>query len=233
MSTAFLPDRFRPRPPRRRSSRPWLALVTLAAIPLAVPWWRVQAIEVNGFPGLPATVTRSLEDLVGGFPLLVDPQWVRQQVEVWPVVETVDVRLQLPGTLTVSATQVAPEGCLPMGRGWQAVSADGTLAGPLDAPRQPVLRGFSHRPQELRRALEVARRLEVASGGRAQAVRFVTPTDFEVELQLADGASAVVHVRPEVTAGERFWCRRTLEGDSTMLWADLRWEDRLVAGGAW
>ena len=34
------------------------------------------------FPGLPVTVARSLEDLVGGFPLLVDPQWVRQQVEV-------------------------------------------------------------------------------------------------------------------------------------------------------
>ena len=55
MSTAFLPDRFRPRPPRRRASRPWLALVALAAIPLVIPWWRVQAIEVYGFPGMPVT----------------------------------------------------------------------------------------------------------------------------------------------------------------------------------
>jgi hypothetical protein len=196
MNTAFLPDRFRPRPPHRRSSRPWVALVTLAAIPLVIPWWRVQAIEVNGFPGLPDTVTRSLEDLVGGFPLLVDPQWVRQQVEVWPVVETVDVRLELPGTLTVSATQVTPEGCLSVGRGWQAVAADGTLAGPLTSPLPPILTGFPHRPQELRRAL------------------------------------GVVHVQPEETAGERFWCRCVLGGDSTMMWADLRWDDRVVAGGA-
>jgi cell division septal protein FtsQ len=232
MNTAFLPDRFRPRPPHRRSSRPWVALVTLAAIPLVIPWWRVQAIEVNGFPGLPDTVTRSLEDLVGGFPLLVDPQWVRQQVEVWPVVETVDVRLELPGTLTVSATQVTPEGCLSVGRGWQAVAADGTLAGPLTSPLPPILTGFPHRPQELRRALGVARRLESASGARAEAVRFVTPTDFEVELRLADGTAAVVHVQPEETAGERFWCRCVLGGDSTMMWADLRWDDRVVAGGA-
>jgi hypothetical protein len=205
--------------------------VALAAIPLAIPWWRVQAIEIDGFPGLPVTVTRSLEDLVGGFPLLVDPQWVRQQVEVWPVVESVDVRLQLPGTLSVSATRVAPEGCLPMGRGWQAVAADGTLAGPLESPHPPMLIGFSNRSQDLRRALDVARRLASASGGLTEAVRFVTPADFEVKLRLADGSEAVVHVQPEETAGERFWCQRTLRGDTTMLWADLRWDDRVVAGG--
>ncbi len=233
MSTAFLPDRFRPRPPRRRTSRPWLALVALAAVPLVIPWWRVQAIEVYGFPGLPVTVTRSLEDLVGLFPLLVDPQWVRQQVEVWPAVEFEDVRLQLPGTLAVTATQVAPVGSLPMGSGWQAVAADGTLAGPLASPHPPVLRGFSHRSQDLRRALEVARRLASASGGLTEAVRFVTPADFEVKVRLGDGSAAVVHVQPEETAGERFWCQRALEGDSSMLWADLRWDDRVVAGGAW
>lgn len=232
MSTAFLPDRFRPRPPRRRSSRPWLMLAVLAALPVVIPWWRVQAIEINGFPGLPATVTRSLEDLVGGFPLFVDPQWVRQQVEVWPVVESVDVRLQLPGTLSVSATRVVPEGCLQMGRGWQAVAADGSLAGPLVLPDSPVLKGFSPRAKDLRHALEVARRLASASGGVIEVVRFVTPKDFEVELRLADGSPAVVHVQPEETAGERFWCRRVLGGDSTMPWADLRWDDRVVAGGA-
>lgn len=233
MSTAFLPDRFRPRPPRRRTSRPWLALVVLAAIPLVIPWWRVQAIEIDGFPDLPATVNRSLQDLVGGFPLLVSPQWVRRQVEVWPVVESVDVRLRLPGTLAVSATRVAPAGCLPLGRGWRAVAADGTPAGSLESPFPPVLKDFSYRAQDLRRGLDVARRLEAASGGRVEGVRFVTPTDFEVEVRLASGSSAVVHVQPEATAGERFWCRRALEGDSTVSWADLRWDDRVVVGGVW
>ena len=232
MSSAFLPDRFRPRPPRRRSRRPWLMLLALAALPITIPWWRVQAIEVHGFPGLPAPVTRSLQDLVGGFPLLVDPQWVRQQVEVWPVVESVDVRLQLPGTLAVSATRVLPEGCLQVGRGWQAVAADGSLAGPLVAPHPPVLTGFSPRTHDLRRALEVARRLASASGGVTELVRFITPTDFEVEVRLAGGSTAIVHVQPSETAGERFWCERILEGDSTMLWADLRWDDRVIVGGA-
>jgi hypothetical protein len=61
----------------------------------------------------------------------------------------------------------------------------------------------------------------------------VTPADFEVKVRLGDGSAAVVHVQPEETAGERFWCQRALEGDSSMLWADLRWDDRVVAGGAW
>ena len=86
MSSVFLPDRFRPRPPRRRSAKPWMVLAVVAILPLMAPGWRVQAVEIEGCPGLPPEVTQSLQSLVGRFALMVDPQWIRRQVEVWPVI---------------------------------------------------------------------------------------------------------------------------------------------------
>jgi cell division septal protein FtsQ len=206
-------------------------LVAVAALPLLTPWWRVQAVEVRGCPGLPKTVTRSLQDLVGLCPLALDPQWVRRQVEVWPVVETVDVRLQLPATVQVSATRVVPSGSVPIGRGWQAVAEDGNLAGSLESPLAPVLKGFANQPDELRLALRIARRLERSSGGRVEVVRFITPADIELRLHLADMTEAVVHVQSEETEGERYWCDLVARGEPTAAWADLRWDDRIVFGG--
>jgi hypothetical protein len=198
---------------------------------MLAPWWRVQAVELSGCPGLPAAVKRSLQDLVGRSTLTVNPQWVRNQVEVWPVVESVNVRLHLPATLRISAKQVEPHGSVPVGCGWQAVAEDGSLAGSIRTPRTPVLEGFDNRPEDLRRALRVARRVETASGGRVDGVRFVTPADFEVRVRLTHGTLAVVHVGAEETAGERYWSKQVSSGEASQLWADLRWEDRVVVGG--
>jgi hypothetical protein len=195
------------------------------------PWWRVQAVQVEGCPGLPPGVTQSLQGLVGRFPLAVDPQWIRQQVEVWPGVESVDVRLELPATVKVSATQTVAHGSVPIGVGWQAVAADGSLAGSLPDRYPPVFEGFSNRPHELRSALEVAKRLIAASGGRVEAIRFITPSDLEARILLQSGTTSVVHVRPEGTEGERFWCEAAANGELTTRWADLRWHDRMVVGG--
>ncbi len=200
--------------------------------PLLAPWWQVRAVELASCPGLPPSVAASLQGLVGGFPLSVDPQWVRRQVEVWPVVAAVDVRLQLPGTLLVTATPVDPEGSVPRGRRWQAVAGDGGLAGPLTVPLQPVLVGFPTEPTDLRRGLAVARRLQAASGGTVHTVRRVTPTDLEVRLRPPGlDHAVVVRVRPEVTAGERLWCATAAGGSAIPPWADLRWDDRMVIGG--
>lgn len=234
MSEVFLPERLRPTPIRRRSRRPLLLLAVLAATPLMAPWWRVRAVELVGYPGLPASVSRTLEDLVGSFPLTVDPQWVRRQVEVWPGVAAVDVRLQLPGTLRVSATPVAPQASVPSGRGWHAVAADGAFAGTLERPQLPVLEGFSFRAGELRQGLEVAGRIARGTGAVVEVVRSVTPVDLEVQVRPAGSdRPLVVRVRPRETAAERFWCATVAQGAPLAPWADLRSEDRLVIGGAW
>ena len=232
MSGAVLPDRLRPMPPRRRSRRPLAGLALVATLPMAAPWWQVQAVEVTGFPGLPDSVIDTLQELVGRFPLAVDPQWVRRQVEVWPGVGTVDVRLEMPGTVHVNATAVSPQASVPRGVRWQAVALDGSLAGPLDRPKGPVLEEFPVDPVELRRGLEVARRVERATGGRVDAVRLVTPADYEVRLRLADGEQeTVILILSGETEGERYWCERAARGEPLPAWADLRWHDRVVTGG--
>jgi hypothetical protein len=177
-------------------------------------------------------VIDTLQELVGGFPLAVDPQWVRGQVEVWPGVGSVDVRLEMPGTVHVTATAVSPQASVPRGVRWQAVAQDGSLAGPLDQPKRPVLEQFPIDPVELRRGLEVARRLERATGRQIDAVRLVTPADYEVRLRLAGGEQeTVVLILSDETDGERYWCERAARGEPLPEWADLRWHDRVVTGG--
>ena len=232
MNGPFLPDRLRPATPRRRKRRlPWLLLVVLTAIPAATPWWRVQAVEVTGYRDFPMTVHASLNALVGRCPLTVDPQWVRRQVEVWPEVATVDVRLELPSTLRIHTTPAVTHGSVPSGRRWRAVTENGGLAGPLDQPRHPVLVGFSSDKTELGIALGVARRVAVATGAVVEEVRIVTPADFEVRLRSRPGLRPVtVRVQPTQTHGERFWCERYSNGEWDREWADLRWEDRVIVG---
>jgi cell division septal protein FtsQ len=210
----------------------WLSLVVLAVIPAAMPWWRVQAVEVTGFRGFPATVHSSLSTLVGRCPLTVDPQWVRRQVEVWPEVASVDVRLELPSTLMIHATPAVPIASVPSGRRWRAVTEEGVLAGPLDAPTYPVLVGFSGPGSELSSALAVAYRLTAAAGAVVEEVRLVTPADYEVRLRpIGDRGPVTLRVLPAETRGERFWCERYSGGGWSSRWADLRWEDRVIVGG--
>jgi len=230
VSATFLPDRLRPRAARRRPRR---GLVLLAVLPVLVflpPLWRVQAVEIDSCPGLPAAVTTSLEELVGRSPLTVDPQWVRDQLEVWPVVAAVDVQLELPATLRVSVTPAVAVGSLVVGRRWHAVTMEGAVAGSLDRPSAPVLDGFSQQPEELRRALSVVRRLEHATGGRVEKLRAVTPMDYELRLVMGE-REFVVLLRPEGSAGEHYWCDRVIRGDWGRGWADLRRDDRIVIGG--
>lgn len=209
-------------------------MVALLPATLALtPWWRVQAVDLSGCVDLPVEVTDELQQLVGRPALAVSPQRVRRQLELWPEVSAVEVRLDLPGTLCVTARKTEAAGSVPVGRRWHAVTPAGELAGAVNRPIEPVLDGVRCRPDDIRRALSVARRLAVSTGARVKAVRQVTPSDFEVRLRV-DGRSElpIVHVGPEATAGERYWCDRIARGDAPSEWADLRWEDRVVVGGA-
>jgi hypothetical protein len=232
VSATFLPDRLRPRAVRRSSRRRYLVLAILPVAVAVLPWWRVRAVELNSCAGLPDSIARSMEALVGRSALAVSPQWVRHQLEVWPAVASVEVQLDLPGTLRVSATPATARGSLAVGRGWHAVTADGAVGGSVETPVEPVLEGFACRADELRRGLEVARRLAEASGGSVEAVRSITPADFQLRLRVPSGGGPVlVHVAPGATVGERYWCERVKRGERPAPWSDLRWDDRVVVGG--
>lgn len=232
MKTAFLPERLRPREKRRRSRRSLLLVALVPAALALTPWWKVQAVDLGGCAGLPSEVTASLKQLVGRPALTVSPQWVRRQLEQWPEVAEVEVRLELPGTLRVAATRKAALGSVAAGKRWHAVTRDGELAGVLDQPLEPVLEDVRCRPAEMRRALAVAERCAQATGGRVEIVREITPADYELRLWPAGAERPVVlHLGPEPTAGERYWLARIAHGEAASPWADLRWEDRLVLGG--
>jgi hypothetical protein len=60
----------------------------------------------------------------------------------------------------------------------------------------------------------------------------VMKTPLELKLWPAgDEPPVVLHLRPEPTAGERYWLERIARGEARAPWADLRWDDRVVLGG--
>jgi len=173
-----------------------------------------------------------MEALVGRSALAVNPRWVRRQLEVWPAVADVEVQLELPGTLRVTATPATALGSVAIGHGWHAVTSEGMVGGILENPVEPVLVGFPHRAIELRRGLGIAGRIAEASGMRVEAVRTITPADYQLRLRLPKSdRQVVVHVALEATAGEGYWCDRVSGGEQPPPWADLRWDDRVVVGG--
>jgi hypothetical protein len=209
-----------------------LLLVILPAVVALLPWWRVRAVQVEGCPGLPDSVAKSVESLVGRSALEVSPRWVRRQLEVWPAVASVEVQLDLPGTLMVTATPATVSGSVGIGRGWHAVTGDGLVGGILEHPVAPLMVDFPKRAIELRRGLAIAGRVAEASGLQVEVVRSVTPADYQLRLRLPTvGRQIVVHVAPEATLGEKYWCKRVAAGAQPSPWSDLRWDDRVVVGG--
>jgi len=229
----FLPERFRPRTPLRRSRRWWvLPVVAAVTVVLMLPLWTVTTVEVRGGDTVPAAVTASLEDLVGHMVPLLDLDWLHSVAATWPSASEVRVNLDLPGTIVVDIFPESSRGSVGMGSGWHAVAADGRLAGAIDEPKLPVLEGF-RRPSDRREAFVVARRLAEASGGEVMAVNLVTPVDYRVELSF-DGPHrrTTVHVTPEGTLAEKAWSELVRNESANIEWADLRWAHRLVLRGA-
>lgn len=228
----FLPEHLRPQTPGRRSRR---GLVLLSFVPfmlLAVPLWRVEHVRVDGCPTLPQPAVASLQALVGQPTVGLDVRAIKEGVEIWPGVGEVQVDFLLPGTINVRAETAPVLGSVRVGRSWHGVGVDGDLTGRLQLPVQPILQRFVT-TDDRRRGLEAARRIGDASGARTLEVEQVTPTDYRVRLATDDGgAEAVIHVRPEGTMGEASWCSAFARGEVGQPWADLRWADRMVIGGA-
>ncbi len=229
---AFLPERLRPglsRRPRRRR------LVLLAVVPsllVLLPWWRIQAVELDGAGRVPAAVAAQLQQLVGTPALAVDLREVRRRVEAWPGIAAVDVHLDLPGRLRVVARPAPPCASVRAGQGWHGVAADGTLAGSLEAPLAPVLDGLPLDPARLREALGIAGRVATASGATVEVVRPVAPADLELTVRTTDGRRIAVLVGRTAGAAERYWSARVAAGEPPAPWSDARADDRLVIGGA-
>lgn len=225
----FLPERLRPRVPLRRSRRRFLLpVLVIVGVLLVLPMWSVRSVEILGSNVVPASVTTSLDGLVGHMVPLLDLDWLHEVAAAWPSASDVRVHLELPGKVVVEIYPETPRGSVAVGRGWHAVAADGRLAGVVDGPSAPELVGF-RRPSDRRVAFSVARRLTEASGGEVVAVEQVTPSDYRVEMRF-DGPSrtATVHVIPEGTDAERAWCDLVKSENAAVEWADLRWPHRLV-----
>jgi len=224
----FLPDRLRPRAPRRRSRRRYLLPIAVLIVGLLLfPLWTVKSVEVRGGEVVPESVTVSLDGLVGHMVPILELGWLRQIAAAWPAASEVRVHLELPGTVVVEIFPESTRGSVPVGAGWHAVAADGRLAGALDEPRPPRLVGF-RRPADRRLAFLVVRRLAKASGGEVLEVQHVTPADYGVDLRFNGGHTVLVHVIPKGTEAEAAWCELVLGGGVVVDWADLRWPYRMV-----
>lgn len=233
----FLPESLRrpPRPPRasRRRWR-WSPLAAVVLPLLVVLVWRVDVVEVDLGPQVPEHVVRELRSLEGRMVAGLDLDHVRAAVEVWPGVDWVEVRLELPGVLRVRALPSPIAGSTRIGHRWHGVTRDGTLAGPAAAPVLPVVEAPAMDAETRARLLAVARRVGASCGRPVHSVRAVTPVDLRLELapKSLHEAPVVLHVAPRPTAAEAWWCARLAAGEATARWADLRSDGRAVVGGA-
>jgi cell division septal protein FtsQ len=225
----FLPERLRPPTTGRKRRKGYVLLTFVPVLLMALPQWQVAEVRVEGCPKLPATAVRSLHELVGQPALGLDLAAVRDRVEIWPGVGTVEVELELPGIVHVRAVGAESHGSLRVGNSWHGVAADGSLAGALDIALPPVLQSFTG-AAERSRGLTVAERLKAATGFQVQEIRRITPSDYRLRLQPVDGSEIVVHVAPQETAAESAWCAAIAGGSVDQRWADLRWTDRIVVG---
>jgi hypothetical protein len=189
-------------------------------------------VTVVACPGVPAEVVASLEALVGRPTVTVRLSEIRERLALWPGVASVDVSLELPGSLMVTARPCEVRGSIAGGDGWRAVHADGSLGAAITAPARPVLEGFVG-DKDRRQAVEVTARVEGDCGLEVLAASWVTPDDLRLELaDVTGGAVAVVHVRPEGSVAESWWCERAARGELPGRWSDLRSSSRVVIGGA-
>jgi len=227
----FLPDRLRPPKTGRKRKRGFALLTVVPVMLLVLPQWQVGEVVVEGCPKLPTAAVHSLNELVGQPALGLDLGTVRDRVEVWPGVGEVEVELELPGTVRVRAEDAVSRGSLRVGRSWHGVAADGSLTGIVQVPLPPVLDGFVG-DDDRSDGLSVVSRMEAATGGRVSEIRRITPVDYRLQLQLPGaGEETVIHVLPQGTNAESAWCAAAAAGSIAQLWADLRWEDRIVIGG--
>jgi len=223
------------RRPARSRRRRRLALLVLAPLALLVlPAWRVSEVRVQACDGIPPAVVAGLEGLAGTPVALIDLEWVRRCLEVWPGVRDVEVRLSMPGTLNVRAYAERPAGSVRVAGGWHAVCADGSGGPRLAGPRAPVLEGLDMSPAALRTALAVAERVAGETGLTAASVRRILPGDLEVTLVRGsgEGRPLVAHVAARASAGELRWAALLRGGEVAAVgWVDAREDDRLVLGG--
>ncbi len=226
----FLPDRLRPQTSRRRSRRGLALLSVVPVMLLSLPQWRVEEVRIDGCSRLPESEVRSLQELVGEPALDLDLTAIRSRIQGWPGIGDVQVALELPGTIVVSAVDEIAVASIRVGRSWHGIGNRGELIGVVGVPLRPVLEGFDA-AVDRRRALAALRRIEAASPAEVMSVERVAPADYRVSLlRRGDDRGMVIHVRPGGTVAEMAWCAAIARGEAPQRWADLRWDDRMVVG---
>jgi len=230
----FLPGRFRPQPPvRRKQRRPKVFFLRLAvAVVLLLPavsyFWRIDSVDLSGAPDLPPCVRNNLNALEGTWIPGIDLQRIRGLVDCWPGVKDVEIGIRLPGCLWVRTTVPEIRGCLRVGRTWHAVYLSGRIGNRIDTPVDPVLRGFSGKPREIRKALKAGEWVSGATGGRVLEMRWITPEDLKVVIEMAGrDRPLILDIFPEESPAETGNLQEVVTNPA-VVWADLRMSDRIV-----
>ncbi len=231
---AFLPESLRPvpkKPRRRRRRKPLLlgvALIVLGLISGGLYLWRVEEIRLESCPGLPSCVSKNLQSFRGAWIPTLDLDSLRRQVDCWPGIRKCEISLRLPGEIFIRAEADTVAASFRTGLSWRALSPRGEVGRRIERPFPPVLDGFPLLASEMRRGLNAGETLARKLHGKARALRWITPEDLEVSLELDDSAPPVtLRVDPgKDSAGER--AVNYLRKLKNVVWADLRQPDRIV-----
>jgi len=228
-----------PTAPRWRRWGRLAALVVLSVAAFASPWWaraalsslaffRVHRVEIEGARYLsPSDVVRRLAvDTTGSVWQPLDP--LRRRVARHPLVEDVQVRRRLPGTLVVRVTEKAPVALVPSPRGFVVYDAAGTAL-PIEPSRVPVdLPILPARHTALLRLLGEVRVQVPALFARVSEVRRVARREVVVRLATVP-VRAMADVRAERLADilpvERDLARR----QARVVELDLRYREQVIA----
>ena len=231
-----VPDtiRYRARPLRGRSRRRrwfWPVLTVIVATTMAaIPRWTIQRVEVTTQAAVPHAVVRSIHSLVGSPVMLVDLHWVRRLVSAWPGVAATEIRLDPSGVLHIHSRDATVVASLAVGSGWHGILHDGQLGPQLDAPRDIALVGFGTDASALRRALVAVERIRPALPDHLLTVSSPLPDSFRVTARTPSGdGQLTLEIAARPTAAEATWLELGSSGRlPSVLWADLRGEQRLV-----
>jgi len=230
----FLPQSIRPVPTARHRKRhrvpvvPGLIILFLFLLIGGSFLWRIDSIEISGCSALPSCAAANIQQLKGTWVPGLDLAWVRAQLETWPGIRDIEVRLELPGRLVIGTVPDEIRASIQIGNAWHAVNPRGDIGQSLDLAETPVLKDFPLQEPVIRQALDTGNNLVKKLGGRLLEIRWITPQDFQMKLEVP-GRSAPLLLRIQPTGKpEENPFIETLISNKKILWADLRRSDRVV-----
>jgi len=230
----FLPKSIRPLPAtglRKKRHIPIIPGVIILFILLLIGgslFWRVDSIEISACPALPPCAATNIGQLKGAWVPGLDLGWVRAQLETWPGIRDIEVRLELPGRLKIQVVPDKIRASIQIGLTFHALGSRGEIGQSLEPAEAPLLRNFPLHAPIIKRALDTGEDVAKKLGGRLLQIRWITPRDLQMKLEIPGRtAPLILRIQPSGKPEENPFLD-TLINDQKILWADLRRPDRVV-----